>query len=256
MHGLQIIIPIAGKGERFIREGYEEIKPLIDVGGKPMIQHACEIFPVTEKFIFICSREHKDGTALEKTLKKIRPNSKIIWIEPHKKGPVWSVLAAKNEIDDKEETIVSYGDFTVKWDYEKFLQFCRSKKADAALPVFRGFQPAQFTGTKYAYVRTDAGMRILEIREKEHFTDDKTKEFASVGIHYFKTGELMKDCFAEAVKQNLSLNGEFYASLPFNVLVKQGKAVFAYEVEKFICFGTPTDVKMYNYWQRYFSGKG
>jgi len=251
---MQIIIPIAGRGERFIREDYKEIKPLILVGGKPMIQRAVEMFPEKEKFIFICSKEHK-GTGLEAALGKISPNAKIVWIEPHKKGPVWSVLAAKNEIDDSGETIVSYGDFTVEWDYGEFLEFCRSKKADAALPVFRGFQPAQFTGTKYAYVRTDAEMKILEIREKEHFTDDKTKEFASVGIHYFRTGALMKECFAETVKQNLSLNGEFYASLPFNVLATQGRAVFAYEVGKFVCFGTPADVKMYNYWHEYF-GKG
>ena len=35
---MKILIPMAGEGSRFAKEGYTFPKPLIDVNGKPMIQ--------------------------------------------------------------------------------------------------------------------------------------------------------------------------------------------------------------------------
>ena len=53
---MQIIIPMSGFGERFRRAGYSIPKPLIEVDGKPIIQHVIEMFPGEEKFIFICKK--------------------------------------------------------------------------------------------------------------------------------------------------------------------------------------------------------
>ena len=35
---LNIVIPMAGKGSRFVKEGYKDPKPLIPVGTKRMIE--------------------------------------------------------------------------------------------------------------------------------------------------------------------------------------------------------------------------
>ena len=53
---MQIIIPMSGFGERFRRAGYSIPKPLIEVDGKPIIQHVIEMFPGEEKFIFISGK--------------------------------------------------------------------------------------------------------------------------------------------------------------------------------------------------------
>ena len=39
---MNILIPMAGEGSRFVKEGYTFPKPLIDVSGKPMIQSVVE----------------------------------------------------------------------------------------------------------------------------------------------------------------------------------------------------------------------
>ena len=36
---LNIVIPMAGRGSRFARAGYEMPKPLIDIYGHPMIEY-------------------------------------------------------------------------------------------------------------------------------------------------------------------------------------------------------------------------
>ena len=199
-------MPMAGSGKRFADEGYTELKSLIKIGGKAMVAHACDSFPndADIEFIFICNKEHLDTTNLADVLKSVRPNSQIIPINPDNNGPVTSVLLAEKSIPDNEEVIVNYCDFAMEWDYERFIKEMHSKKADGGIPAFRGFQPAQFTGTKYAYLRLDdshvdsnstSELRVLEIREKESFTDNKLNEFASTGTYYFRTGSLMKKVF-------------------------------------------------------------
>lgn len=39
---INIVIPMAGLGSRFAKEGYEKPKPFIDVNGKPMIVRVLE----------------------------------------------------------------------------------------------------------------------------------------------------------------------------------------------------------------------
>ena len=39
---INIVIPMAGLGSRFVKKGYEKPKPFIDVNGKPMIVRVLE----------------------------------------------------------------------------------------------------------------------------------------------------------------------------------------------------------------------
>ena len=48
---MKILIPMAGEGSRFVNEGYTFPKPLIDVGGKPMIQKVVENLDFTSEYI-------------------------------------------------------------------------------------------------------------------------------------------------------------------------------------------------------------
>ena len=50
---MQIVIPMSGYGERFRAAGYTVPKPLIEVEGKPIIQHVVEMFSNDDDFIFI-----------------------------------------------------------------------------------------------------------------------------------------------------------------------------------------------------------
>ncbi len=250
---MKIIIPMAGIGNRFVQQGYEIPKPLIKIDGKPMIEHVCDAFSRDDEFLFICNREHLEDTDMQNVLSGIAPNHSIVAVAPHKLGPVHSVLLAKDRIKDDEEVIVNYCDFTMEWDYRKFLEFVHANNADGGVPSFRGFHPASLGTTKYAYLKTNGSLQVSEIVEKECFSDDKMKDFAATGTHYFRTGALMKRYFSQAVAENLSINGEFYASLPFNLMIRDGLNVLAFEVKKFICFGTPYDLNQYNAWSYHFA---
>ena len=52
MGRFQIIIPMSGIGERFIKAKYKLPKPLIKVAGKPIIAHVIDLFPGETEFLF------------------------------------------------------------------------------------------------------------------------------------------------------------------------------------------------------------
>ena len=70
---MQIIIPMAGRGSRFARAGYKNIKPLIEVDGRPIIEHIVGLFPGETDFLFICASDHLKETNLRAVLNRIAP---------------------------------------------------------------------------------------------------------------------------------------------------------------------------------------
>ena len=45
------LVPLAGRGQRFVNEGYKDPKPLIKVNGLPMVVTATRCLPKTNKFL-------------------------------------------------------------------------------------------------------------------------------------------------------------------------------------------------------------
>lgn len=248
---MQIIIPMSGIGKRFLDAGYKDPKPLITVDGMPIIQHVVNLFPGEHNFTFICNQEHLDLTDMRKILQTIAPHGKIIAISPHKKGPVYAVSQIFDEICDDEEVIINYCDFSTYWDYKDFLIQTRKRGADGAVVAYRGFHPHMLGTTNYAFMRENDGW-MLEIKEKEPFTDNRMQEYASNGTYYFKNGRLVKKYFEELLLQDIHVNHEYYVSLVYNLLVNDGLRVSIYEIEHMLQWGTPQDLQEYQMWSDYF----
>ena len=104
----------------------------------------------------------------------------------------------------------------------------------------------------YAFCRTDDRNRILEVREKQPFTDNKMSEFASAGNYYFRKGKYVKEYFQEMMEEDVNLNGEYYVSLIYNLLIENDLTSFVYEVPNMLQWGTPLDLDMYLKWSDYY----
>jgi len=248
---MQIIIPMSGLGSRFIHKGYKEIKPLIKVDNKPIIEYVVKLFPGETNFVFICNNDHLATTPLRKELNRVMPSGKIIGIESQKKGPVWAILQALEAIDDNEPTIVNYCDFNCVWDYANFKKDVLEKKYAGAIPCYIGFHPHLLGPNLYASCKVDAQKNLLEIREKYSWTADKMQSYQSDGTYYFQSGALVKKYFQQLINEDVNLNGEYYVSLVYNLLVHDKLPVHIYEVEQFCQWGTPEDLEEFMSWFNY-----
>lgn len=247
-----VVIPMSGLGERFIKAGYGLPKPLIEVDGKPMIEHVVSMFSANDKFTFICNSEHLSQTDLRQVLNRIAPQGEIISIDTHRKGPVYAVSQCFDRIEDGEETIVNYCDFYSYFNYAEFLAKVRSRKAAGAIPAYRNFHPHMLGTDNYAFIK-EKNHWLEAIQEKKPFTDNRMAEFASNGTYYFARGEHVKHYFAELIKQDIQVNGEYYVSMIYNLMVADGLRVLVYEVDYMLQWGTPRDLEEYQHWSDYFT---
>lgn len=248
---MQIIIPMAGSGKRFIDAGYKQIKPLIPIDGKPMIEYVVSMFPKDSKFLFICNKVHLQNTSLKNNLKRTTPNGKIVGILPHKLGPVASVLQTLDYIDDNEPVIISYCDYFMIWDFKKFVQDMKQKNSDASIVCYTGFHPHLLGADVYAGVRLNKG-KVVEVREKHSFTENKMESWHSAGCYFFKSGRLVKKYFTKLQESRKTINGEKYVSMVYKKMIKEDLKVTLYPIDFFCQWGTPKDLSEYRYWSKYF----
>ena len=257
---MKIIIPMTGYGSRFVAAGYKELKPFINVQGKPIIEWIVKgMYPNETDFLFVCRKEHLDADpSMKGKLLKIAPSARIFEVDNWvKKGPAYDVLRAEEEIDDKEQCIINYCDFYMTWDYEKFKKEVTDRRSDGAIPCYSGFHPNLLPEKNvYASCLTDEEDNLIEIREKYSFERNKENAKHSPGVYYFKTGEILKKyCRKLTEDYSQAINGEFYASLPYNFMVKEGLKVWIpVNVDKFCQWGTPEDLKEYLFWTEIVKG--
>ncbi len=257
---MNVIIPMTGYGSRFVAAGYQELKPFIRVMGRPVIEWIVkDMYPADVNIIFVCRGEHlmKDAFMRERLL-LLAPEAKIVSIEDWvKKGPVYDVLRgyrellAQQAIDAQEPCIINYCDFYMQWDYAAFAKEAAERGCDGAVPCYSGFHPNLLPEKNYyASCLTDAQDDLIEIREKYSFEKDKTKAKHSPGVYYFASGAVMeKYCQILTEHEECAINGEYYASLPYNFMVQDGLKVWVpVNVEYFCQWGTPEDMQEFVYW--------
>ena len=249
---MKIIIPMSGMSSRFSAAGYDIPKYLIEIDGKKVIEHIVNLYPKDCKFVFVINDKHKEETNIIEVLDELVEKKEIVTISSHKKGPVFSVSEFDYLIDDDEEVIINYCDFSMYWDYRHFKGFVDATDCDGCVVCYTGFHPHMLGSDNYAFCKTDENNKILEIREKQPFTDNKMSEFASTGTYYFKKGSYVKKYFKQLMDEDLNINGEYYVSLVYNLLIRDGLDNRVYEVPYMLQWGTPFDLDVYNSWSNYY----
>ena len=257
---MNIFIPMTGYGSRFVAAGYRELKPFIPVMGKPVIEWIVKgMYPEDVQFIFVCRGEHlRNDPSMKGKLLALAPGAIIVTIEDWvKKGPVYDVLRAYRALcaaegfHREDGCIINYCDFYMTWDFQKFAREATARDCDGAVPCYTGFHPNLLPQNNfYASCLTDAEDNLVEIREKYSFEQDKTKAKHSPGVYYFKNGAVMeKYCQILTEHEECAINGEYYASLPYNFMVEDGLKVWVpTDVPYFCQWGTPEDMREFVYW--------
>ena len=244
---------MSGLSRRFAAAGYTIPKFMIDVDGKKVIEHIVELYPQDSEFIFIINDEHSKDQELCEFLDNLDLDRLTICSVPvHKKGPVYSIEQFEHHIEDDEQVIVNYCDFSMNFNYEDFEEFVNETQCDGCVVCYTGFHPHMLGSDNYAFCKVDEHNKISEIREKEPFTDNNMTEFASTGTYYFKKGSYVKKYFKELIEKDINIKDEYYVSLVHNLLIEDGLTNLVYEVPHMLQWGTPLDLDMYQKWSDYY----
>ena len=108
---------MSGMSSRFSRSGYQLPKYLLNVDGKTVIQHIVELYPRDSEFIFIVNDKNAAETNILNVIEEFNlPNSQTKVIPSHKLGPVYTVSHVFDWIDDDDQVVVNYCDFSIYRD--------------------------------------------------------------------------------------------------------------------------------------------
>ena len=248
----QLVIPMSGTGARFIAAGYRLPKPLIEVAGKPIIQHVLEMYPNWENILFIVNSEHFNDKALnlEEKLLQLAPTSKIHVTAPHKLGPTHAVLEARDSLISEGPIVINYCDFAGIFDLEEFEK--KIFQYDSVLLTYTGFHPHMLTSTKFAYLK-EIDNKFVDIQEKQSYTDAPMEEEASAGAYSFRNKQLLLDSIATQIESGFILNDELYTSLTVKALIQNGGTIASTLMSKFFQWGTPEDLEEFEKQRDYFA---
>ena len=75
---------------------------------------------------------------------------------------------------------------------------------------------------------------------------------ALIGTFSFSSGSLFLELANQLINDRKTINNEFYVDSCINYGIKKGLKVIYFKVNYFLCWGTPNDLMIYNYWQDYF----
>ena len=228
-------MPMAGKGTRL--QNFDSYpKPLVKILGKTIVEWSIDTLGLEGNFIFCCKKEHIEKFEIDKLLKKIVPDCKIISIDYQTKGTVQSVLEASELINNDEELIISDTDHYLKWNNEFFNNQIRTKEIDGCVMVF----PEKYTSRKASYVQTNEQGFVTKSAEKQPISD-----IATVGVHYFKKGRDFVKYANEMMDKGMEFNNEFYVTPVYNLFASANKKIITYPVKKMWALGSPDEINLF-----------
>jgi NDP-sugar pyrophosphorylase family protein len=227
---INIVFPMAGRGERFARQGYREPKPMIEVLGKPIIGHALDGYTLEARYIFVVRREHLER-GLGRLLSRLRPGAMIVPIDKMTEGCVCTVLEAKSEIDTDSELLIADCDSVLIWPDRWVLEWFKSRGATGGVTTRIADNPA------CSFAALDDQGWVLETREKDPFT-----MFSTTGPYWWRRGRDFVEAAERMIEEDRRTNGEFYVCPVYNYHIAAGGRVLSYPLPEFWSLGTPEDV--------------
>ena len=234
---MNILIPMAGLGSRFIGSKYKTPKYLIDICGKSMIERALESFQIKGAQYHFVLRETDHTKQVVDILKSICENPNIMVISETTRGPANTALLMTEYIDNDEELIIANCDQIIFWDFAKFLHYCRYTTHDGVIVTYTTSTP------KNSYARIDKSGNVLEVKEKEVISNISLN-----GVHYWKKGKCFVRSSLEMIAANdTAPNGEFYIGPSYNYMIKNNKKVGVYHIPncQHNAVGVPDDLDLF-----------
>lgn len=239
MNNIDIIIPCAGNGQRFLEAGYKLPKPMIDVLGKPMIQRVIENLDVDGKYHFIVQKEHQKKYGISDLLKSLKKDCNVIEVEQKTDGAACSVLLAEKYLNADSELIITNCDQIFEWDKNKFLEL--SKLYDGMLLCHED------KNTKWSYCIGDIENDVMNVNSiVEKPKEIPNHSYANVGFYYWKKSSRFCQDAKNMIASNDRVNGEFYIAPVYNQLISsEKKNVAAVLCKEMWGIGTPEDLEKF-----------
>jgi len=237
---MNIVIPMAGRGNRFREAGYTDTKPFIDVNGKSMVHRVIENlnieFDETYEFILICLKEDYEKYDFKLFKECIGHESyEVVVLDEVTDGATQTLLCAKDWINNDTPLLTLNSDQLVYYNPDETFELF--EKFDGGIPCFYGKG-----SEKWSYAKLDDSEFVTEVAEKKSISP-----YATAGYYYWSKGSDFVKYAEQQIEHNdrTGINKEFYVAPVYNWAIKDGKQIVISMVDRSIELGTPEYLEKY-----------
>ena len=229
-----ILVPMAGLGSRFIKEGFKVPKQIINIKDKHLIDISLDCLDYKDcNLIFVVRDEHVYNHHMDILLKKkFGDDIKIVVLDELTDGSVCSCLYAKEYINNDAPLVIHTLDIEFRPVFDPHI--INELDADGLILTFKS------NSINYSYANIGEDGYVTKTAEKKAISPN-----ACVGIYGFKKGSDFCEYAEEMINRDLRTNNEFYISPLYNVLIEHGKRIKTAPVDKMHIFGTPDEYHFY-----------
>jgi len=229
-----ILVPMAGLGSRFIKEGFKVPKQLINIKDKHLIDISLDCLDYKDcNLIFVVRDETVYNFHIDELLKKkFGDDIKIVVLDKLTDGSVCSCLYAEEYIDNDAPLVIHTLDIEFRPVYDPHSM--NDLDADGLLLTFKS------NSSNYSYADVDEDGYVKRTAEKKAISSN-----ACVGIYGFKKGSDFCKYAREMIAKDIRTKNEFYIAPLYNLLVDDGKKIVTSTVDKMHVFGTPDEFHFY-----------
>lgn len=235
---LTIVIPMAGAGSRFSKEGYTLPKPFIDVNGRMMIERVLDgLSIVNARYILVIQQKFLDQNAEYLSIISSKYPVTYVTVNQLTQGACCSALAAYKQISLDHPVLFADSDNIFNNQVvKKFIEYIKVHKFDGALLTFKSSEPC------FSYAEINKNGLVIRTKEK-----DVISAHAIAGVYFFSKGEYFIDNAIEMIIYGDKEKNEFYMSNVYNYAIRKGLKIGIFDINQddWHCVGTPIKLKEY-----------
>ena len=245
------LIPACGEGKRFSDIKKSDFKPLIKIGGKQLINLSISSLPNSNNQVVIIRNDHNKKYNFKKKILKEGKKIKIELLDNKTDGMSSTCYQYLKKIKNNPPLIISSCDYTFVYDEKRLYNIINSLNPDVIIWTFKEYPDPRLAPFNYAYVKTLNG-KVVAVSEKSPISKNPHKDEIVQGVFYFKSKKIFMAATKHMFKNKITVNNEYYVGNSINYLIKEKYNVITFQVDQYICLGTPHDIEVYKFWEQEF----
>lgn len=166
-------------------------------------------------------------------------------------GQACTCLLARERLDPAAPLLIAPCDTALVYDEARYAALTADPDVDCIVWTFRNHPHANRNPRQYGWVRAGKGGIVEGIACKAPLGEDVRGDPGIIGAFWFREARFFLEAADGLIAQNRRVNNEFYVDSAIEVLLEQGRRARLFDVDHYICLGTPDDVRTFEYWERY-----
>ena len=154
-------------------------------------------------------------------------------------------------INENASLQINATDNGVLFDQKKYLNLLNDEGVDGIVWIHKHYRYSEDHPERFNWVEMDQDI-LKNISIKKPISDNPYKDHIEVGTFYFRKVKYFKDAYENLLEVQTSNNSNLTIEDIINTMISMDLKVKVFEVDNYVSWKTPDELKTYQYWQSFF----